>query len=117
DQFDVVQVVQVHRLQVDPGGADLGVAADPVHDLSGGAGQATLAQLVRVLADRVGPAAYLGLVPTAAQRQRVGQPQRLGVPIDALAGGAHPLEQLPAAVHRLERQVELVRELRGQRGG
>src|SRR5690348_7366955 len=73
DEVEVFEVGQIEQLQVDPLGAEGGVPAHLLGDLRGGAGQAVLAQLADLAADRGGAAADLGLVASAAQHQRRGQ--------------------------------------------
>ena len=63
DQLQMVQVMQVPHLEVDPGDAQPGERPDPVHDLVGGADQPVGALRGQIPADRRGPAGQLGLVP------------------------------------------------------
>ena len=63
----MVEVAEVEDLQVEPADAGgLTPASDPVGDLGGRAGQAVIAQLANLPADRLGTTRDLGVVPADA---------------------------------------------------
>src|SRR5262249_34906191 len=76
EQREVVQVLQVEHLQVDPLGTGLGELADLVYDLVRRAGEAALPQFAGITADRVGALPELCLVSPAADDLRGGHDDR-----------------------------------------
>ncbi|CAM5274319.1 hypothetical protein SHIRM173S_02958 [Streptomyces hirsutus] len=112
----MVEVGQVEDLEVDAPGADLGVAADLVDDLGGGARQPVGPQLVGIAADRGGPAGDLLFVLADAGDQRVGVHEGIRVAAGLLGGGAHPAELALAVLEGGEGHVELVGVPRGEPG-
>src|SRR4051794_34397918 len=78
-QLEVVEVVEVEGLEVHPLRAELGVLTDPVDQLGRRPGEPGGAQVVEVPTDGVGAAAYVGIGGAAAQHQRVGVAEVVGV--------------------------------------
>ena len=69
DEFEVIQVVQIEGLQVDPGDAVLGESTYPVDHLSRGTGQTVGVEFVRSLSNRCGATRDLGV--SAADTQHL----------------------------------------------
>jgi hypothetical protein len=63
DQGQMVEVVQVEYLEVDPGRAESSEAADLVDDLARRAGQRTSAKVVAAPPDRLRPGSHLCVLP------------------------------------------------------
>ena len=116
DEAQVVEVVQVEHLEVGPGHPERRELAQAVDRLLDRAAQLVGPQAVRVLSDRLGPAADLGIVTPDAEHERCGVHEVTRVPPGVLAGAAYPVELGPGRGHVDERHVELVRVARREPG-
>ena len=90
DQLQVVEVVEVEDLEVDPREPAVRVAADLVDHLVGRAGQSVRLEFVHLPSDGGRPAGHLGVVLADADDQRVGVHQVVRRSRRRLRGGRAP---------------------------
>src|SRR5699024_6077003 len=114
DEFQVVQIVQVQHLQVQPLRAQLAHLTHLLRRFGHGAGHAVAPQFLRVPPDRLGTATELGLIPAHAHHQRQGVHQLLGIAAGILTGRPHPREPRLGLGQWHEAHVVLGGELRRQ---
>ena len=109
DEAEMVEIVQIEDLEVDPFGADVGEATECLEQFGRRATQCVATELLGVLTDRLGPARHLRVVGPAAHDLRGRVLERAGIAAGLLTGCADASEGRFCVGNRQERQVELAR--------